>query len=1038
LATGSYEVQFSGGNYATQYYSNKSTLATANSVSVTAGSTTPHINATMVVAGEITGTVTHGATGIPNADVSVLSSPGGAVVGSTTTASDGTYTVAGLGIGTYDVQFSAPGYVTQFYNNKSTLSSADPVSVTAGGNASGVNAALVLAGQITGTVTDGTSPLQNVEVGLYDSGNGLVDETCTASNGTYTLADEAAGSYHVGFNTAGDGLCGASNYLGQYFNGKPTLLLADAVTVTSGATTPNVNATMSPGGQITGTVTDGTNPLQNIEVDVYDSGGTLLTELCTAANGTYTASGLATGVYHVGFNTSGLNECGVSTYLSQYYNNKSTLLSADPVSVVAGSPTTGVNATMLAGGHITGTVTDGTNPLENIEVDLYNTGGTLLTEVCTAANGTYTIDGLASGSYRVGFNASGDAACGTSNYRAQYYNGQSTFGSATPVSVTAPSTTPNVNAALSVGAQISGQVTDKSTGAGVPFIDVELFDSGGGFVTDVTTDSSGNYTLAGLPDGSYKVEFFDGAGNYATQYYNNEPNQAAADLVQVTSTSPASGINAALVTTVTRTLTVGSNPGSGSGTVTSSPAGISCGATCAATFNNNTLVTLTAAPAAGSVFAGWSGGGCSGASTTCNVVMSADQTVTATFNTAPPVTHALTVAANPGSGSGSVTSSPSGIDCGATCSHAFDDGTLVTLTESPAAGSAFAGWSGGGCSGTSTTCQVTLSSDQTVTPAFNTTGPVTHVLTIGSNSGSGSGSVTSSPSGIDCGATCSHAFDDGTLVTLTESPATGSVFSGWSGGGCSGTRTTCQVTLGSDQTVTPTFDTPATHTLTVGSSAGSGSGSVTSSPSGINCGATCLHAFVTGSVVTLTETPAADSTFAGWSGGGCAGTSTTCQVTMSSNQSVTATFNATGGGGGGSGGGGGGGSGGGGGGPVTPAPKCTLAPAAGIPLKKTRSAPAGTLAVTVKCNENTSITVSGTLTIRSKSGRRTKTTTASLGAVRAAVKSGVATIERLKLPASAMTALRRGASESALISLIATNVNGTSRASATVRRLRRA
>ncbi len=78
--------------------------------------------------------------------------------------------------------------------------------------------------------------------------------------------------------------------------------------------------------------------------------------------------------------------------------------------------------------------------------------------------------------------------------------------------------------------------------------------------------------------------------------------------------------------------------GSGSGSVSSSPAGISCGSTCAAQFTAGQTVTLTATPASGSVFTGWSGGGCAGTGT-CEVVMSSDQTVTATFTTRPtPIT----------------------------------------------------------------------------------------------------------------------------------------------------------------------------------------------------------------------------------------------------------------------------------------------------------------------------------------------------------------------------------------------------------------
>jgi hypothetical protein len=76
-----------------------------------------------------------------------------------------------------------------------------------------------------------------------------------------------------------------------------------------------------------------------------------------------------------------------------------------------------------------------------------------------------------------------------------------------------------------------------------------------------------------------------------------------------------------------------------------------------------------------------------------------------------------------------------------------------------------------------------------------------------SKAGSGSGTVTSSPAGIDCGSTCSHAYTSGTQVTLTASAASGSTFAGWSGGGCSGTDT-CQVTVSAATSVTATFNKP--------------------------------------------------------------------------------------------------------------------------------------------------------------------------------------------------------------------------------------
>jgi len=69
------------------------------------------------------------------------------------------------------------------------------------------------------------------------------------------------------------------------------------------------------------------------------------------------------------------------------------------------------------------------------------------------------------------------------------------------------------------------------------------------------------------------------------------------------------------------------------------------------------------------------------------------------------------------SGSGSVVSDPSGIDCGETCSASYSKGTVVTLTATAADGSAFTGWSGG-CSGTGASCTVTMNADLAVTATF--------------------------------------------------------------------------------------------------------------------------------------------------------------------------------------------------------------------------------------------------------------------------------------------------------------------------------
>ena len=196
------------------------------------------------------------------------------------------------------------------------------------------------------------------------------------------------------------------------------------------------------------------------------------------------------------------------------------------------------------------------------------------------------------------------------------------------------------------------------------------------------------------------------------------------------------------------TLTVLRN-GAGSGNVTSAPAGIDCGVTCASSFAAGTSITLTAASASGSLFSGWSGGGCTGTAG-CTLTLNANTTVTATFAVVP---FTLTVTPS-GTGSGTVTSAPAGIDCGATCASSFGQGTSITLTAASAVGSAFTGWSGGGCTGTGT-CTLTLNADTTVTATFDTAPPSTLTVT---PAGTGSGTVTSAPTGINCGATCASSF----------------------------------------------------------------------------------------------------------------------------------------------------------------------------------------------------------------------------------------------------------------------------------------
>lgn len=314
---------------------------------------------------------------------------------------------------------------------------------------------------------------------------------------------------------------------------------------------------------------------------------------------------------------------------------------------------------------------------------------------------------------------------------------------------------------------------------------------------------------------------------------------------------------------------------SGSGTVTSSPAGINCGSTCSASFSGDSSVVLTASPLAGYVFAGWSGA-CSGTAS-CTVVMDSSKNVVAEFVPGFRLTTSRI-------GSGTVTSSPAGINCGTTCSASFSSGTRVVLTASPARGYVFAGWSGA-CSGTDP-CTVVMDSAKSVTATFTLIAPPpnAYVLTVNK---SGSGTVTSSPAGINCGATCSASFSDGSSVVLTASPSAGYEFAGWSGA-CLGADP-CTVVMDSAKSATATFTPiappPITYVLTVDKS---GSGTVTSMPAGINCGTTCSATFSGGTSIVLTASASPGHVFVGWSGA-CSGTAS-CTVAMDSSKNVLAQF----------------------------------------------------------------------------------------------------------------------------------------------------
>jgi parallel beta-helix repeat protein len=231
----------------------------------------------------------------------------------------------------------------------------------------------------------------------------------------------------------------------------------------------------------------------------------------------------------------------------------------------------------------------------------------------------------------------------------------------------------------------------------------------------------------------------------------------------------------------------------------------------------------------------------------------------------PPVSMTINLMGN---GSGTVTAPTgvgSGIDCGTTCTETYAYGTPITLTATPNADSIFTGWTGTGCSE-----NVTIITQMSCTANFALSG---HTLTL-NKAGTGNGTVSST--GIDCGADCTESYVNGTALSLNIIPDANSTFTGWTGTGCSE-----NFAITSDMSCTANFAL-LNHTLTV-NKAGSGSGTVSST--GIDCGTDCTESYVSGTAVTFTITPAADSSFGGWSGANCANS-----FNITADMNCTATF----------------------------------------------------------------------------------------------------------------------------------------------------
>ncbi len=587
LVSGTHRIEFydRSGLYLSEDYDNVQRFEDATRVQVSAGERS-EVNVVLEEGGTIAGTVTRHSDGSALSYVSVCvyaqepqqGESGDGTAGDidsitkdwgacAKTDEHGHYQVKGLHTGAYLVEFQAYGqsYLGEYYDDKQSWDETDLVSVSAGQTTANIDAVLSNGGSISGLVTaeDKGTPLAYVwvcasPVDFRTDFDGIIQQQCAESdeNGMYMVQGLPSDLYIVEFWAP------YGSYINEFYDNQSFWGEATPVSVTVDETTANINAALSTSGHIQGTVTDEAGqPLPHIAVEVFvgeDFGWRSYT--LTDENGHYDVSGLSKGSYYLGF----LDRAG--QYSVEYYDDMADLSQAISVTIQAGSTISNIDAILSQSGGITGYVQNEVgDPVSWVDVEVYQQiEGTWQTVGWGYADetGHYKVYGLGDGAHRVRFvdwnsryyiyadmevDPAADGTVEFAAYAEEYYDDASNLDSATDVFVTYGETTPNINAILSEGGHIIGTVTD-AQGEPLPYVDVEVYRQQDGewlWVNLGRTDETGQYHIAGLASGTYRLSFFWDE-IYRYEYYQDASDVESATDVVVTVGETRANINISL------------------------------------------------------------------------------------------------------------------------------------------------------------------------------------------------------------------------------------------------------------------------------------------------------------------------------------------------------------------------------------------------------------------------------------------------------------------------------------------------------------
>jgi hypothetical protein len=409
-------------------------------------------------------------------------------------------------------------------------------------------------GRISGRVTDQRGhPLAGICVETFRVNGGGFANLVTGRSGTYLTGKLPAGRY-IAFFSPGCGNSG--NWLPQVYKDSDNLSKPTIFAVRAGQTTGHIDAALRAGGEISGTVTNAAGQkLSGICVAALPvtPRGPVLFNPTVSRRGIFHVHSLAAGRYRVLF----LPCQPSSPYAPVWWKNSATQQRARVIRVADGQQVSGINQVMPIGGKITGVVRAGSPSgptLAGICVDAVPISGEIsFGTTATRADGSYVLQGLATGRYHV-----------------QFYPGCNNNGSylpenyPRPVAVTEGRTHAGINGVLPLGARVSGVVTD-SRGHPIRGICVLVLGSNGPYFNQTQTAANGSYAAGQLRAGSYMVQFTGGCGNpgsYAPQGYHGT-NVNAPQQIAVGAGQRLSGINAVMQPGATIAGRVTSSSGTG-------------------------------------------------------------------------------------------------------------------------------------------------------------------------------------------------------------------------------------------------------------------------------------------------------------------------------------------------------------------------------------------------------------------------------------------------------------------------------------------